>query len=129
MINIYAPNKSAKQSSFFQALSEFISDEEYQVTNYKILAGGDFNLGLKPTLDCDSVKFVEDLIMEHDLVDIWRVCNPESKKFTWRQKNPLIQRRLDYWFISDSLQDDVVKTDIITAINTDHSAVVLEVDS
>ena len=33
LINIYAPNKSAKQSSFFQALSEFISDEEYQVTN------------------------------------------------------------------------------------------------
>ena len=33
LINIYAPNKSAKQSSFFKALSEFISDEEYQVTN------------------------------------------------------------------------------------------------
>ena len=74
MINIYAPNKSAKQSSFFQALSEFISDEEYQVTNYKTLAGGDFNVGLKPTLNFnssggnlrvkDSVKLVEDLIMD-----------------------------------------------------------------
>lgn len=42
---------------------------------------------------------------------------------------PLIQRRLDYWFIIDSLQDDVTKTDIITAINTDHFAVVLGVDS
>lgn len=77
----------------------------------------------------DSVKFLENLIMEHVLVDIWRVCDPESKNFTWRQKNPLIQRRLDYWFISDSLQDDVAKTDIITAINTDHLAVVLGVDS
>ena len=33
LINIYAPNKSAKQSSFFQALCDFISDEEYQETN------------------------------------------------------------------------------------------------
>lgn len=77
----------------------------------------------------DSVKFLENLIMEHVLVDIWRVCDPESKNFTWRQTKPLIQRRLDYWFISDSLLDDVAKTDIITAINTDHLAVVLGVDS
>lgn len=33
LINIYAPNKSAKQSSFFQALCDFISDEKYQETN------------------------------------------------------------------------------------------------
>ena len=33
LINIYASNKSAKQSSFFQALCDFISDEEYQETN------------------------------------------------------------------------------------------------
>ena len=67
--------------------------------------------------------------MECDLVDIWRVRNPDSKKFTWRQKNPIIQRRLDYWLISDSLQDDVAKIDIVTAIKTDHSAVFLEIDS
>ena len=33
LIKIYASNKSAKQSSFFQALCDFISDEEYQETN------------------------------------------------------------------------------------------------
>ena len=99
--------------------------------------GGDFNVTLQPSLDCsggnsilkESVKFLEDIIMECDLVDIWRVRNPDSKKFTWRQKNPIIQRRLDYWLISDSLQDDVAKIDIVTAIKTDHSAVFLEIDS
>ena len=118
-------------------MDEFISDEEYQETNCKISTGGDFNVGLKLTLDCsgrnvtvkNSVKFLEDLIMEHVLVDVLRVRNPESKNLTWRQKNSLIQRRLDYLSISDSLQDDVAKTDIITAINTDHLAVVLGVDS
>ena len=45
------------------------------------------------------------------------------------QKTPLIQPRLDYWFIDDSLQDDIAKIDIVTAITTDHSAVILETDS
>ena len=51
-------------------------------------------------------------MMENDLVDIWRIRNPDNKKFTWRQKNPLIRRRLDYWFISGMLQEDVVKSEI-----------------
>ena len=75
----------------------------------KILLGGDFNVTLDPALDCsggnpslkESVKFLEDIMMENDLVDIWRIRNPDNKNFTWRQKNPIIQRRLDYWFISD----------------------------
>ena len=58
-------------------------------------------------------------------MDIWRIRNPETKRFTWRQKNPLIQRRLDYWLISDACQEDIEKTDIISSINSDHSAIVL----
>ena len=51
-----------------------------------------------------------------------------KNKLTWHQRKPIIQRRLDYWFISDLLQDDVAKIDIITSIKN-HSAIVLEVDS
>ena len=43
--------------------------------------------------------------MTYDLVDVWRIRNPNKRNFTWRQKKPLIQRRLDYWLISDGLQD------------------------
>ena len=68
-------------------------------------------------------------MLNYDLVDIWRIRNPNSKKFSWRQKNPIVQRRLDYWLISDLLQDDVVKVDIVTAIRTDHHAITLEIDS
>ena len=137
LVNIYAPNTTAKQSPFFQSLSKSISDEEHREVNCSLLLGGDFNVTLQLSLDCsggnsilkESVKFLENIIMECDLVDIWRVRNPDSKKFTWRQKNPIIQRQLDYWLISNSLQDDVTKIDIVTAIKTDHSAVFLEIDS
>ena len=61
--------------------------------------------------------------------NIWRIRNPDSKRFTWRQKSPIIQRRLDYWLISDMLQEDVVKSEIVTAIKTDHLAITLEIDS
>ena len=70
----------------------------------------------------DSVRYVEDTIIEHDLVDIWRIRNPTDTRFTWRQKSPLIQRRLDYWLISNDLQEDVESVEIITAIKSDHSA-------
>ena len=47
------------------------------------------------------------------------------KRFTWRQPNSSIQRRLDFWLISNSSQEDIFSTDIIPAIKTDHSAITL----
>ena len=55
-------------------------------------------------------------MMNYDLVELWRIRTPNSKKFSWRQKSPMIQRRFEYWLISDLLQDDVAKVDIVTAI-------------
>ena len=46
--------------------------------------------------DENSVPVVENIMLENDLVDIWRIRNPAIKRFTWRQKLPIIQRRLDY---------------------------------
>lgn len=115
LVNIYAPNTTSKPSLFFQTLSELIYDEGYNESDYKIILGGDLNITMDPDLDCsggnpvlkDSIKCVENMMMNYDLVDIWRIRNTKSKKFSWRQKSLIIQRRLDYWFISDSLQDDV----------------------
>ena len=69
-------------------------------------------MSLNPVLK-DSVKALEEILIENDLIDIWRIQNPEIRRFTWRQKTPLIQRRLDYWFIPELLQDDVAKIEIV----------------
>ena len=68
------------------------------------------------------------IISTHDLIDIWRIRNPTTKRLTWRQKNPLIQRRLDIWLISNSLQGEIGKQDIITSVKTDHFAITLDID-
>ena len=135
LVNIYSPTKPCEQIQFFDKIACLI-EEKMSQSDYQIILGGDFNVTFEPNLDCsggkpsvkNSVKSLEDIISKYDLTDIWRVRNPTKKRFTWRQKNPLIQRRLDFWLISDSLQDDTNKADIITAIKTDHSAITLDID-
>ena len=59
-------------------------------------------------------------------IDIWRLRFPYTKRYTFRQPNPFRQRRLDYFLVSDFLQDHTKHVDIIPAVNTDHSAIVLQ---
>ena len=136
LVNIYAPNTTNEQITYFEALRKQIEDIENNA-DHKILMGGDYNIVLDTTLDSsggnpirrNSVPVVENIMLENDLVDIWRIRNPAIKRFTWRQKSPIIQRRLDYWIVSDSLQDEVKKVEISTAIKTDHSAIVLKINT
>ena len=60
-----------------------------------------------------------------NLCDMFRVRFLDKRLFTYRSKNPLLQRRLDYLFISNELQDNVLSIDISLSVNTDHSAVYL----
>ena len=62
--------------------------------------------------------------------DIWRLRNPKTKRYTFTQnsKKGFIQRRLDYFFISNSLQENVKKTDIIAAFSTDHSPITFSLE-
>ncbi|CAH3163460.1 unnamed protein product, partial [Pocillopora meandrina] len=123
-VNIYAPNKVQDRCRFFENLNKNI--EHFAVNKeHRIIVGGDFNV----TLDSDLDFQIQDFCLDFDLVDIWRIRNPECKRFTWRQKNPFIQRRLDYWLINDSSQDDIEKSDIIPSINSDHSAIFLHLNS
>ena len=128
--NIYAPNKCSEQFLFFKDESDILKGARVE-QDHPFIVGGDFNIVLDHVLDGqggnskrkDSGKIIEDISAELDLVDIWRIRNPTVTRFTWRQKKPIIQRPLDYWLVSDSLQDDVDSVDIKTSIKSDHSAI------
>ena len=61
---------------------------------------------------------------ELDLIDIWRTKILKLKVIhPWSQNLPMVFCRLDYWLISNSLQDFVKSTNIIPAIKTDHAAI------
>ena len=134
LLNIYAPNKCSEQCTFFKEISEILKAARTE-QDYPIIVGGDFNVILDPDLDGrggnnrkkDSAILVEDMHLDFDLVDIWRIRNPTTSRFTWRQKTPVVQRRLDFWLISDSLQDEIISAEIKTSIKTDHSAITLSI--
>ena len=114
LVNVYVPNKVQEQCRFIENLNSTI-DDVIKDNEPKLVVGGDFNVTLESDLDCSggnpaqkaSVKSIQDLCLDFDLVDIWRIRNPTTRRFTWRQRNPFIQRRLDFWLISDVRQEDI----------------------
>ena len=69
------------------------------------------------------------MIAENDMCDIYRVRHPFSKRCTWTQKTPLKQRRLDYFLISDQLQEQIKTIEIIPSVQSDHSTLIMKIGS
>jgi exonuclease III len=139
LVNVYAPtsNSPNEQVQFYLDVKNNIQSVNRDADKY-VLAGGDMNIlmnvamdryGGNPRYNEKVMNQVNELLTSCDLIDIWRVRNPNARCYTWRQNSPLIQSRLDYWFASDALQDFISDTQICPAINTDHSAVSLKLSS
>ena len=103
--------------------------------NTMLLFGGDFNMYFDTKLDADSgnpklkvnsLIQLEIILEENDLCDIFRVQNPYVRRFSRRHRTPFKQKRLDYIFVSNSLQESVTQTEIIPSVLSDHSAVILK---
>ena len=104
------------------------------VKNKNIILGGDFNLhfdskleakGGKPVLKKQSVAKMIELLENFDLCDIWHIRNLKKKRYTFRLNHfsGYIQRRLDYFFVSNSVQEAIKSTDILAAFSADHSPI------
>ena len=91
--NIYAPNEDDPNffHSFFDHLSSFRGEE--------IIIGGvlevekDKRGGLARTHQ-KARKVIQDFSENLGLTDIWRLLNPETKRYTWRQNQPAVHCRL-----------------------------------
>ena len=135
IINLYADNDQAGQLVTLAKLESLL--ESFDINEErKIILEGDFNIIFDTHLDEDvgspclkvgTIQKLMDIISEYDLCDIFRVRNPDLRRFSWRQKTPLIQRRLDYIFISSELQEDVSEININPSIGSDHSILHLNI--
>ena len=133
VVNIYAPTKDklTDQMKFINTL-----ESHFNLAEEPYILGGDFNTYMNPTLDKHggiiehntqySIK-IQNLMDEYNIVDIWRLLNPNTKHYTWRQKQPKIQSRLDYFLISGELVYNIKHTKIKPAIRTDHSLLEIKV--
>ena len=100
LANIYAPNED--NPNFFQSFYD-------QVLSFQcedIIIGGDFNLVLDiekdkkgglPKTHKNALKILQEFSENLHLNDVSRTLNPETRRYTWRQKQPEIHCRLDFF--------------------------------
>ena len=75
--------------------------------NDNVIICGDWNLILDFEKDCYNYLHINNprarnmvlsLMEEENFVDVWRLMNENTKKYTWRRLNPTKkQARLDYF--------------------------------
>ena len=70
---------------------------------------------INPALKKKSISKIIQLLEKYDLIDIWRIRNPFSKRFTFRKNHfsGYIQRHLDYILVSNTLQESLQQTSIL----------------
>ena len=108
----------------------------YLTQNNNIICAVDFNLlfniklesyGGNPVFEKRSVRNIFELKETYNMTDIWRIRNPKAKQCNFRQQYVpgFLQRRLDYFFISNDIKEFILDTGIILAISSDHSPILL----
>ena len=133
LINIYNSNTESEQIETLEHLNRILNTIDYSHEKHIIL-GGDLNIffdssleasGGNPTIKKKSLRIILARKERLDLCDIWRIRNPKTCRYTFRQNHSsgVIQRRLDYFFILNNMQEFVSKTDILASFLSDHSPV------
>ena len=101
LLNVYGPTKLSEKQLFFEQIAKTLVELDISV-NDKIIMAGDWNVILESSIDKRGgrekyiavPKSMAQLIETYDVVDLWRIQHPTLKRFTFRQKTPLIQSRL-----------------------------------
>ena len=136
LINLYNANTETQQCKIFNELQSLLNFFDIN-QNKRIIFAGDFNIFFSSKLearDGKSIIKLVDIKESLDICDIWRIRNPKRQNFTFRQNHStgFIERQLDYYFVSNCLQEFVNYTDVLPATSTDqcpHSPVLISLSS
>ena len=137
LLNFYGPTqeKLKEQSEYIDILTPMILTRAH-----KLIWAGDMNVYLDPLLDrhnpntdkpTETVKRILLLLEEVNMCDLWRVMNPEEKRYTWRKSTykGCVQSRLDYWLTPNSYFYKVKECKINPSILSDHSVITLKINN
>ena len=116
MVNVYGPNDD--NPDFYKTLFGDIR----RFSPHYVILGGDLNLALNPEdrqgsiyNNDEATQVVKTNMHTISLVDTWRTLKQEPG-FTWRKLLPKrIFSRIDYWLLSDSLQQFILDIKIVPA--------------
>ena len=101
------------------------------------ILSGDFNVifdtildasGGNPSLKKKTIAKLISITEMLDTCDAFRIRHPKLQRFSFRRKNPSLQRRLDYIFLANNLQECISIIEILPSFMSDHSPVFLKLD-
>ena len=75
----------------------------------------------------NSNKKIIDFINNNNMIDIWRLQNPDRKRFTWRTDRPCKCSRLDYFLVLESILAMNPISEIHNAYRSDHNSIKLSI--
>ena len=103
LINYYGPNSEPRQVKTIKQIASRLKDLAIE-DNVQYILAGNWNLifdrsldamGGSPSLKCNALKELKSIMIDYNLVDIWRARNPNPRQFTWRRSSPIKLRCLD----------------------------------
>ena len=130
LVNIYGPKEDSP--NFFQNIISKIN--EIDTTEH--IMGGDFNVtqtfemdrfGSKNDYGKNSREILHIWMEENSMTDIWRLKNPNTRRYTLIRKKPYLHgSRIDYFLVSSSLIPNVKIVDIGVKFLSDHAPIYLD---
>ena len=132
-VNMYNSNYQNEQVEILKILNKKLAEFNPNLDHH-IICGGDWNFVLdksKDTFNCSqppklkSIAELTNISESHNLCEIFRIRHPNEKLFTFRANTPTRMSRLDYFLISNTLQESVEKCEILNSVTSDHNPVVL----
>lgn len=143
LIHIYAPTGTGKKANMLEKLDYYnnLIDFISQNKDENIIIAGDFNIAHeeKDIFDKDTkVSFTEeereviDKIIDLGFSDAYRLFNDDVKYSSWKNndaKEANEGSRVDYFFVSKSLKDNVKSSDILDNIKSSkHAPIILNLE-
>ena len=135
LLNLYNPNSETEQLQTLSNVDLLLSDSSLDDTKIIVFAG-DFNLvfnqkiestGGNAVLNKKPISKVLQITEKYDFIDIWKVRNSSSTRFTFRKSHfsGFIQRRLGYIFIFNLIQESIQNIDVLPSFCSDYSSLLL----
>jgi len=135
LVNSYATNNRQLNGTFFKNIEIKLKQVITKFPLAKIVWGGDFNSVFDEDLDrwpsrsnathCE----IGNVCTRVGLVDIWRLKNPDKRIYTWSNKDYSIQSRIDFFLISNELEQYVQMVSIEPSVLTDHKGISLLINT
>lgn len=129
IINIYAPNIPPERVAFLKDLYP------HCLTSKHLIIGGDFNCIVNPNIDKIGGKVtygttgneqIQEIVKDFQLLDCFRILNPDEVNVTFTSSK--VGCRLDRFYITKYLCNDVVVCKNVPFGNSDHDAVYLHLN-